>query len=64
MQIEPHTRGTVGLRIAIHQQGSVFEHGKTCRQVDSGGGFAYTSLLISYTDYSCHFAENWLNMNE
>ena len=60
MKIKSYASGTICLGITVNQQGPVFQNGKTCGQVNGGCGFAYTSFLICYTDYSCHFTDNAL----
>ena len=50
VQVEPDTRGAVGLRIGIHQQRFIFQYCKTGRQVD--GGSRFPLLLIGHANGS------------
>ena len=52
--VEVGSHGGIALRIQIDQQHALPDLGQSCRQVDGGGGFADTSLLVGDTKDSGH----------
>lgn len=44
--------GGVGLGVAVNEESLLFCDGEASREVDGGGGFAYTTFLVGYGDDS------------